>query len=82
MIVSKSRLILRVELSRAGRLVVDHLVNQHPRVAAERQLAGQQLKQNHAERVHVAAAVGRVGFAFRLLRRHVGRRAQHLAVQS
>ena len=55
-------------------------MHEHPRVAAERQLAGEQLEQNHAQRIDVAAAIGRVGFALGLLGRHVGRRAQDLAV--
>ena len=59
---------------------MDDLLDQHPRVAAERQLAGEQLEQDHAERINVAAAVGAVGFPFGLFGRHVGRRAQHLAV--
>ena len=69
-----------VQLPRAGRFVVDHLVNQHPRVAAKREFARQQLKQDDAQRIHVAAAVGGVGFAVGLLGGHVGRRAEDVAV--
>ena len=69
-----------VEAPRAARLVVQHLVQQHPRRAAERQLAGQQLVEDHAQAVDVAAAVDAVRLAPGLLGAHVGRRAQHLAV--
>ena len=46
-----------VEAARRPRLVVQHLVQQHPRGAAERQLAGQQLVEDHAQAVDVAAAI-------------------------
>ena len=51
-------------------------------IAAERQLAGQQLVEDHAQAVDVAAAVDPVALAAGLLGAHVGRRAEHLAVDS
>ena len=50
------------------------------RVAAERPLAGQQLVEDDAEAVDVAAAIDPARLAPRLLGRHVGRRAQDLAL--
>ena len=64
---------LVVELARRPRLLVQDLVQQHPRVAAEGQLARQQLVQHHAQAVHVGSAIRPVALAARLLRRHVGR---------
>ena len=55
-------------------------MDEHPGVAAEWKFAGEQLEQDHAERINVAAAVGRVGFALSLFGRHVGGRAEDLAV--
>ena len=70
-----------VERRGRPRLVVQHLVQQHPRRAAERQLAGQQLVEDHAEAVDVGAAVDLVRLAAGLLGAHVGGRAQHLALE-
>ena len=80
-IVSRSRGHLVVEPARRPRLVLQHLQQQHPPVAAERQLAGQQLVEDDAEAVDVAAGVDPVRLAAGLLGAHVGRRAQHLAVE-
>ena len=44
-------------------------------------LAGQTVVEDDAQLIDVAAAVHLVAFATRLLGAHVGRRAQHLAVQ-
>src|SRR6185436_20030166 len=41
-----------------------------------------ELKKNNSEAVDVAAPVGCVGFALRLLRRHIGRGADYLSVHS
>ncbi len=71
---------LVVELARRPRLVVQHLEQQHLSVAAERPLPGQQLVEDDPQAVDVGPAVGLVRFAARLLGRHVGRRAQELAV--
>ena len=68
-----------VELAWAGRLVLDHLHQQHPQVAAERQLAAEHLEEHHPQRVHVRAPIGRVAFALGLFGRHVGRRSQDIA---
>ena len=68
-----------VQPPRAGRLRPQDLHDQHPLVAAEGALAGEQLEQDHAQRIDVAAAVGRVPFTSGLFGRHVGRRAQHVA---
>ena len=51
-----------------------------PRASAEGQHARQQLVENDAEAVDVAAAVDLVGLAPGLLGTHVGRRPQKLAV--
>ena len=79
-IVSRSRGTLAVESPRTRRLVVDHLMDQHPGIAAKRQFAGEQFKQDHPQRIHVAARIRIVGRALGLLGRHVGGRAQDLAV--
>ena len=42
-----------VELARVGRLVMDHLVHQHPGVAPEGQFTGQELEQDDAEGIDV-----------------------------
>ena len=55
-------------------------MHEHPGVAAEGKLAGEELEEDHAERIDIAAAVGGVGFALGLFGRHVGRRAEDLAV--
>ena len=55
-------------------------MHEHPGVAAEGEFAGEELEQDDAERIHVAAAVGGVGFALGLFGRHVGGRAEDLAV--
>ena len=60
---------------------MQHLVQEHPLAAPERQLAGQQLVEDHPQAVHVAAAVDLVRLAAGLLGAHVGRRAQHLAIE-
>ena len=65
---------------RATGLVVQYLVQQHPRRAAERQLAREQLIENHSQAVDVRAAVDAVRLALGLLRAHVRRRAEDLAV--
>ena len=56
-------------------------MQEHPRVAAERQLPGQHLVEDDPQAVDVATAIDLVGLAPRLLGAHVGRRAQHLAVE-
>jgi hypothetical protein len=56
-------------------------MQQHSEVAAEWKLACEELEENDAERVDIAATIGRVGFTLSLLGRHVGRRAHDLAVQ-
>ena len=71
---------LVVELARRPRLVLEDLEDQHPPVAAERAFAGQQLVEDDARAVDIAPGVDPVRLAARLLGRHVGRRAQHLAV--
>ena len=71
---------LVVEPARRPRLVLQHLQQEHAAVAAERPLAGEQLVEDDAEAVDVAAGVDRVRLAAGLLGRHVGRRAEHLAV--
>ena len=79
-IVSRSRGILSLSWRGGARLVLQHLQDQHPPIAAERALAGQELVENDPEAVDVAPGVDPVRLAARLLGRHVGRRAQHLAV--
>jgi hypothetical protein len=59
---------------------VQDLVQEHPLRAAERQLASQQLVQHHPQAVHVGPAVHLVRVAAGLLRAHVRRGAQHLAL--
>ena len=75
------------EAPRSAWLVVQDLVQQHPRRAAKGQLAGQHLVEDHAEAVDVAAAVDAVAFAlacsgsYRRACREPGRRSSwlHLA---
>ena len=62
-----------VELAQALRLVVENLVQQHPEVAAEGELAGEQFVEDDTEAVHVAAAVDLARLTGRLLRAHVRR---------
>ena len=47
----------RIQIARCFWLLMQNLVQQHPLVAAEGQLTGDQLVKNHAEAVDVAAAV-------------------------
>ena len=70
----------RVQFSQGGRLFGKNLHDQHLTLAAERQFAGQQAEQDHAQRVHVAAAVGVMRLAASLLRRHVRRGAEDCAL--
>ncbi len=79
-IVSRSRGTARIELARTRRLFGKYLHHEHPRIAAERKLAGEQLEEDHAEAVNIASAVGLVAFAARLLGGHVRRSAEHAAV--
>ena len=53
--------------------------NEHPPIAAERPLAGQQLVQHDAKAVHVAAGIDAVRLAASLFRRHVRRGAEYFA---
>jgi translation elongation factor EF-G len=69
-----------VDTTRRARLVLKHLDDEHALVAAERQLAGDEFVEHDAEAVDVTARIDVVPFAAGLLGRHVGRRAQHLAV--
>src|SRR5262249_412938 len=71
---------LWVELAGRFRFVVQYVVEQHPSVAFERQLAGQDLVKDHTQAIHIAAAVDFMTFAARLLGAHVGRRAENLAL--
>ena len=58
---------LVVEVARRPGLVLEHLEEEHPPVAAERALAGQQLVEDDAEAVDVAAGVDPPRLAPRLL---------------
>ena len=78
-IVSRSRAMCALSLRGLGGSSWTTCIDEHPRVAAERQLAGQKLEKNHAQRVDVAAARRRrVPSPAGLLGRHVGRRAEDL----
>ena len=81
-IVSKSRGTLPLSLRGLDRFLVDHLVDQHPHVTSKRKFPCEQLEQDHAQRVDIGSAVRLVGFALGLFRRHVGGRAEDLAVHS
>ena len=66
-------------------LFADHAADfVEPRIfellAVERRAAGEQLVEQHAQRIDVAARVDVQAAAFRLLGAHVERRADHLAV--
>jgi hypothetical protein len=63
------------------RLVLENLEQEHPAIAAERPLPRQQLIKDDPEAVQVGARVHLMRLPPRLLRRHVRRRAQHLAVE-
>ena len=70
-----------VELPRWPRRVLHDLQQEHPRLAPERHLPGQQLVQDHPEAVDVTAGVHPVDLAAGLLGTHIGGRAEHLAVE-
>ena len=72
---------LVVELAWRPGVVLQHLQQQHAAVAAKRPFAGQQLVEDDAKAVDVAAGIDPVRFAAGLLGRHVGRRPQHLSFQ-
>src|ERR1043166_3716842 len=68
----------------AGRpgFVIENLVQKHPGIAPERKLARQAVIEHNTQAVNVAARVGRVPFAPRLLRREIGGRTKNLALES
>ena len=66
-----------IELAWTGGLVIDHLLKQHPGPAPKRQLTGQQLVEDHPQRVNIAAAIDPEPFPTGLFRRHVSRGAEH-----
>ena len=70
------------EQVRRERIVVRDLM-QHirQRLALERRTAGEQMIENRTERIHIAAPADRAALPFRLLRRNVIRRTQHLPAQ-
>jgi hypothetical protein len=70
-----------VQFAGTGRLVVQDLQREHPLRAAERQFARQELEENHAQAVNVAAGVDAMSFAAGLLGRHVRRRAEDLSFE-
>ena len=67
-----------VQPSRTGWLVIQDLVNQHAGVATKRQLTGQHLEHDHAQRIDIRAGTGQMRLPHRLFRRHIGRRTQDL----
>ena len=60
-----------VEPARVGRLILDDLGHQPGEVPPERDLAGEELEQDDPQRVDVAASIGAMPLAGRLLGRHV-----------
>ena len=72
---------MTVQLSRSGRVVLHHLLQEHPDIAAKRLLAGQHFEEERAQRVDVAPTVRVMTGSLGLLRRHVGGRSDDLAVE-
>ena len=65
----------RIERSRPGRLLLAHLPQRlENRIGPERRLAGQQLVEDHAERVDIDSRRDRLASALSLLGSHVARR--------
>src|SRR5262249_40631329 len=69
---------LRVELPWRLRSIVQPGMHQHPRVALERHLAGQELVQDDPETVDIAPAIDLVALAPSLFGTHVRGRAEDL----
>ncbi len=71
-----------IEQARRDRLLVHHLLQRvGERLAHERRAAREQVIENCAERIDVAAPANQPAFGGGLLRRHVVGRAEHLAAQ-
>ena len=69
-----------IESARAGRLVLNNLLEQHADASAKRRVSRKQFEEDDAKRVHVRTAIRIVAGARGLLRRHVGRSADDLAL--
>ena len=70
-----------IELPRMGVEPLDRLDERGPVGVLERTLESEALEQRHAEREDVGARIGRRAAREELLRRHVGRRAEHVSGQ-
>ena len=72
----------RASIGVAGSALVDHALQHRSRVGPrEWRLPGQHLVEQGPQAIDIAALIHLVGLSPRLLRRHVGRRAEHLALQ-